>query len=113
VGRSRLAWPQTGVVLAVAALVLSTAAFAAAVHRVIQQGRAFSVPAITIARGDRVEFSNEDEFIHQIYVDSTQMTFDSAEQPPGQIVGITFSNSGTFPVRCHIHPKMQLIVHVQ
>ena len=94
-------------------LFLATAVLAAAVHRVIQQGRAFSVAEITIARGDRVEFSNEDEFIHQIYVDSTQMSFDSAEQSPGEIVGITFSRSGTFPVRCHIHPKMQLLVHVQ
>ena len=94
-------------------LILATAAFAAAVHRVIQQGRAFSVPDITIARGDRVQFSNEDEFIHQIYVDSTEMSFDSAEQPPGEVVEVTFPRSGTFPVRCHIHPKMLLTVHVQ
>ena len=94
-------------------LMLATAAFAASVHLVIQKGRAFSVAEIMISRGDTVEFNNEDEFIHQIYVDSTEMSFDSAEQPPGEIVSIRFPRSGTFPVHCHIHPKMQLIVHVQ
>jgi plastocyanin len=105
--------PQTSVVLATVFLALATAAFAAAVHLVIQQGRAFSVAEITIAAGDQIQFSNQDEFIHQIYVDSTAMSFDSAEQPPGQVVEITFPRSGTFPVRCHIHPKMLLTVHVQ
>jgi plastocyanin len=110
---NRLFRPQPSVVAAAVVLLLATAAFAAAVHRVVQRGRAFSVAEIIISRGDRVEFSNEDEFIHQIYVDSTEMSFDSAEQSPGEVVGITFSRSGTFPVRCHIHPKMQLVVHVQ
>jgi plastocyanin len=111
--KNRLRRPQTSVVMATAFLVVATAAFAAAVHRVIQQGRAFSVAEITIARGDQIQFSNQDEFIHQIYVDSTEMNFDSAEQPPGQVVEITFPRGGTFPVRCHIHPKMLLTVHVQ
>jgi plastocyanin len=112
-GESRWYWPQLSTVAASALLFAATVAFAAAVHQVIQKGRAFSVGEITIARGDRIEFDNEDEFIHQIYVDTTEMYFDSAEQPPGQVVDITFTRSGTFPVRCHIHPKMLLVVHVQ
>ena len=106
-------WPRVSTLAAAAFLFLATVAFAAAVHKVIQKGRAFSVSEITIARGDRVEFDNEDEFIHQIYVNSTEMNFDSAEQPPGQVIDITFDRAGTFPVRCHIHPKMLLTVHVQ
>ena len=57
--------------------------------------------------------SNQDEFIHQIYVDSDKIDYDSAEQPPGQIITIPFPKSGDFPVRCHIHPKMLLTIHVK
>lgn len=110
---NRLFRPHLSSVMAAALLLLATVAFAAAVHLVIQKDRAFSVPEITIARGDRIDFSNEDEFIHQIYVVSPEMSFNSAEQPPGQVVSITFPSSGTFLVRCHIHPKMLLTVHVQ
>jgi plastocyanin len=86
---------------------------AAAVHRIVQKGRAFAISDITIPRGDTVLFTNEDEFLHQIYVDSRNMSFDSPEQAPGQTIEVNFPRSGTFPVRCHIHPKMLLTVHVE
>jgi hypothetical protein len=41
------------------------------------------------------------------------MSFDSDEQPPGQNVTLRFPVTGTFEVRCHIHPKMDLVVHVR
>jgi len=87
--------------------------FAATIHTVSQRNRNFAVPQIAIARGDSIRFTNEDEFLHQIYVDSREMYFDSAEQPPGQTIEVKFPRSGTFPVRCHIHPKMLLTVHVE
>jgi len=86
---------------------------AAAVHRIVQKGRAFAVSEITIPRGDTLLFTNEDEFLHQIYVDSSGMTFDSNEQPTGQTIEVKFPRPGVFAVRCHIHPKMLLTVHVQ
>ena len=86
---------------------------AAAVHRIAQKGRAFALGDITIPRGDTVLFTNDDEFLHQIYVDSKNMAFDSPEQAPGQTIEINFPRSGTFPVRCHIHPKMLLTVRVE
>ena len=86
---------------------------AVATHRIVQKGRAFGVGEITISRGDILLFTNEDEFLHQIYVASGGMTFDSSEQPPGQTIEVNFPSSGTFTVRCHIHPKMLLTVHVQ
>ena len=90
-----------------------TAAGAAAVHRIVQKGRAFSVAQISLAPGESLIFTNEDEFLHQIYVDSRDMSFDSDEQAPGQTIEIKFPRSGTFPVRCHIHPKMLLVVTVR
>ncbi|HXC56308.1 MAG TPA: plastocyanin/azurin family copper-binding protein [Rhizomicrobium sp.] len=82
-------------------------------HTIVQSGRAFHPLEVTIARGDTLLFSNQDEFIHQIFVKSDAMTFDSDEQPPGQSVPLKFPVAGTFEVHCHIHPKMALTVHVK
>jgi plastocyanin len=102
---------RTAIVLA---LLAATSVLAAAMlNTVSQKGRAFSRNQITITRGESIRFTNEDEFLHQIYVNSRGMVFDSHEQLPGQIIDVNFQHSGTFPVRCHIHPKMLLIVHVE
>jgi plastocyanin len=82
-------------------------------HRIVQNGRAFHPTDIAIAHGDTLSFSNQDEFIHQIYVDVPGFNYDSEEQPPGETLTIHFPDAGTFPVRCHIHPKMLLTVHVK
>jgi plastocyanin len=89
------------------------AALADDASTIVQNGRAFHPLEIAIDRGATLNFSNQDEFIHQIYVDSPGFAYDSAEQPPGETLHITFPNTGTFPIRCHIHPKMLLTVHVK
>ncbi len=80
---------------------------------IIQQHRAFSVAQISLARGGTLHFSNEDDFTHEIYIETPQFTFDSDEQEPGTVVNVTFPVSGHFAVHCHIHPKMHLDVDVQ
>jgi plastocyanin len=80
---------------------------------IVQQHRAFSVAQISLPRGGTLHFSNQDDFTHEIYIDSPAFTFESDEQEPGTIVSVTFPASGHFPVRCHIHPKMHLDVDVQ
>ena len=101
-------------ILGAAALltVFNSSAFAATVS-VAQEGRAFNPGEVTIHAGDTVSISNKDEFIHQVYVDSDKMSFDSDEKPPGQTISIVFPKTGDFNVRCHIHPKMLLVVHVK
>lgn len=94
-------------------VLLSAGASADDSHTIVQIGRAFQPGEVTIAAGDTLTFRNQDEFIHQIYVKSDAMNFDSDEQPPGRDVLLKFTASGTFRVRCHIHPKMLLIVHVK
>jgi len=98
-----------------AGMMLSAASSARAdgSHTIIQMGRAFHPSEITISHGETLTFSNRDDFIHQIYSKSDSMTFDSNEQPPGQDVPILFPTAGTFEIRCHIHPRMSLIVHVK
>jgi plastocyanin len=38
--------------------------------------------------------------------------FDSDEKNPGEKLVQPFARSGTFEVKCHIHPKMRLVVKV-
>ena len=92
-------------------LLLPAAALAADPgHTVAQKGRAFRPAEATINHGEALTFTNEDSFIHQIYVDGL---FDSEEKAPGENLTESFTQSGTFEVQCHIHPKMRLIVHVR
>ncbi len=77
-----------------------------------QQNRAFSVATLQIPVGGSVRFSNQDEFEHEVYVDTPNFAYDSEEQEPGDTVTVHFTRAGTFPVRCHIHPKMHLQVDV-
>lgn len=89
------------------------AALAGGEATVVQADRTFHPGEIEIAKDTLVHFANEDEFIHQIYVKSEKMNFDSAEQAPGTTIDLLFSETGTFRFRCHIHPKMRLLVTVQ
>jgi plastocyanin len=91
------------------ALLLLSPSLAMADQTIIQKGRRFNPGEITIRRGESLNVTNNDEFIHQIYVDGL---FDTEERSPGQNIVENFPNAGTFEVRCHIHPKMKLTVHV-
>ena len=95
--------------LAAFAMVLATAP-ARADAVVTQKSRAFRPAEVTINRGEAVTFANDDSYIHQVYVDGL---FDSEEKGPGENLNETFPKSGTFLVRCHIHPTMRMTVHVR
>jgi plastocyanin len=96
--------------LVLAIAVFPVVAATAASTTIVQKGRAFRPGEVTINRGDSLTFTNEDSFVHQIYLDGQ---FDSEEKGPGEIINQTFARSGTFQVRCHIHPTMKLTVHVK
>ncbi len=98
--------------LAAAALLLTGAAIVAGRTEVDQIGRAFTVAGIQIHAGDTIDFMNKDDFDHQIYIDSPAFTFESDESAPGEKVSVRIPVTGTFEVRCHIHPKMLLTLTV-
>jgi plastocyanin len=83
---------------------------AAADAVVTQKSRAFRPTDVTVNRGETVTFTNDDSYIHQIYVEGL---FDSDEKAPGENLNETFPRSGSFQVRCHIHPTMRMTVHVR
>ena len=80
---------------------------------VIQKGRNFDPQSISVRAGDVVRFTNDDEFIHQIYVRTPGFSFDSNEQLPDNAIDIAFTKKGSFTVLCGIHPKMSLAVDVK
>lgn len=98
-------FPTAVLVLAPALLAWSDDA-----HTIVQKGRSFRPGEVTIRQGETLVFTNEDSFIHQIYSNGL---FDTEEKGPGENISETFSRAGTFEVRCHIHPKMRLVVHVR
>jgi plastocyanin len=92
---------------------LAEAAQAAQAYRVSQKSRAFNFKRIAVERGDTVQFVNDDEFIHQIFIESPAFNVDTAESPPGQTINVRFTAPGMYEVHCHIHPKMLLAVTVK
>ena len=58
-------------------------------HTIVQKGREFHPGEVTINRGESLTFTNNDEFIHQIYVTSDNFNFDT-DAPK------IFAESGTF-----------------
>lgn len=107
----KLLVPAAGLVTAF--ILAVGAAWAAGAVTVVQKDRSFSTAAVQIARGDSIHFSNDDDFVHQIYVNGNGIKFESDEQDPGQVVDLKFPIAGDFTVLCHIHPKMKLAVTVR
>jgi plastocyanin len=103
----------SGATSVVIPILLAAGALAATSYHVSQRDRAFSLKAITVALGDVIHFDNNDDFIHQIYIESPDFNFDSKESYPGNSIDVTFAKRGTYFVRCHIHPKMSLEVTVE
>jgi plastocyanin len=100
--------------LAVLFLLVPAAALAADEgHTIVQKGRAFHPGDVSINRGESLTFTNNDAFIHQIYLNGAGFSFDSDEKNPGENLTESFTAAGTFEVHCHIHPKMRLVVHVK
>jgi plastocyanin len=93
-----------------AAMAVSAGYCAETGNVVVQKGRAFHPAEMAIARGESLTFTNNDNYLHQIYVDGL---FDSDEKAPGENLKEVFTKAGTFQVRCHIHPTMKMTVVVK
>jgi cytochrome c peroxidase len=80
---------------------------------VSQKDRAFSPNAVELALSDTLIIHNDDQFVHDVLVNSPNFSFDSGEQGIGQNVQIKFPAAGHYRVTCAIHPKMRLEVEVK
>lgn len=102
---------QSLVAMAVLAAVSATC-LAADTATVSQRGRRFTPDTLRVTLGTPVNIENDDRVTHHVYIDQPDMKFDSGEQAVGNAVTLQFDHTGTFAVRCAIHPTMHLDVTV-
>lgn len=76
----------------------------AADHAVAISGSAYSPANVTVAVGDTVTWTNSDQISHTATADGG--SFDTGALGNGASGTVTFSNAGTFPYHCSIHPDM-------
>ena len=91
----------------------SAVAFAAAEHTVSQKGRAFSESAVTIKKGETINFVNDDNIAHNIMSTTSGNEFNLGSQSPGASSNVTLNNAGEVTVLCAIHPRMKMSVTVE
>ncbi len=108
--RRRVAATVTAIMLAGP---LAGFALAAEIHTVAQRNRSFDEKSVEVAVGDVVRFTNDDSFLHQIFIASPSLNIDTETQAPGSVIDVRFPKRGTFVVLCHIHPTMRLMVTVK
>ena len=97
------------------ACVLLLAAGAAQAEEIVigQKGKAFSQTEITLKKGDKIVFVNDDTVTHNVFSRSEGFKFNLALQKPGEQKTIVFDKAGVASIRCAIHPKMDLTVKVE
>jgi plastocyanin len=89
---------------------------AATMLKVIQRGLALNPESATIAKGDRLIFTNEDDVIHNIHIFGPGGEDDSVDlglQKPGKALSYKFDRPGGYRVRCNIHPSVRMSVQVK
>jgi plastocyanin len=81
---------------------------------VAQHGLQLSMSSATIAKGDRIVFTNEDDVIHNIHIfGENDFDKDLGLQKPGKTLSFVFAKPGTYRVRCNIHPSVKMTVVVK
>jgi plastocyanin len=79
-----------------------------------QKDKQFSQESVTIKKGDKIRFVNNDTVTHNITVrDPSGATKSGIVEKPGDEVSEDFGATGDHEVRCLIHPKMKLTVKVE
>jgi plastocyanin len=91
------------------------AASAAATITVGQHGMKFTQNSASLARGDRIVFTNEDDVIHNIHIfgPGSDDSADLGLQKPGATLTYRFDKTGAYRVRCNIHPSVRMAVTVR
>lgn len=80
-------------------------------HTVAIRNFAFVPPSLTIQAGDTVRWTNEDVAPHTSTSDTA--IWDSEILNQGQSFSFTFTNAGSYPYFCEVHPSMRGAIEVQ
>jgi plastocyanin len=94
---------------------LLAAVSAATTITVIQRGLALDRASVSLATGDRLNFTNDDDFIHNIHIfgPGSEENLDLGLQKPGKLLTYKFDKAGAYRVRCNIHPSVKMSVTVK
>jgi plastocyanin len=105
----------TRLVVAIAFLMgVIVAVPAATTMSVGQKGQRFTMGTVSLAKGDRIIFTNEDDVIHNIHIFGPgDFEKDLGLQKSGATLSYLFDKSGPYRVRCNIHPSMRMAVNVK
>lgn len=75
---------------------------------------AFSPATMTVKTGTTVTWTNEDGAPHLVVADAgAPVSFMSPSLSPGASYPFTFTQAGTYPYHCSIHPTMKGTIIVQ
>jgi len=99
--------------LALSALGAVGTALSANTVDVSQKGKEFNPDEITVDRGAKVRFVNDDTVAHNVYSEGGAVEFNLGTQAPGDTKEVSFDKVGSFQILCAIHPKMSLTVNVK
>jgi plastocyanin len=80
------------------------------IHRVIIEGTAYQPAALTIRRGDTVEWVNKDPFPHTV---TAAPAFDSGNIAAGKSWRHTPKSAGEYSYLCSLHPNMKGTLEVR
>jgi plastocyanin len=88
---------------------------AAATITIIQKGLTLDRASVSLTRGDRLAFTNDDDVIHNIHVfgPGNDDEVDLGLQKPGKMLSYRFDTAGTYRIRCNIHPSVKMSVTVK
>ncbi|MGB8397424.1 cupredoxin domain-containing protein [Bradyrhizobium sp.] len=91
------------------------AVHAATTITVDQRGLAISQKSASLAKGDRLIFTNSDDVIHNIHIfgPGDDDSIDLGLQKPGAALSHKFDRAGSYRVRCNIHPSIKMAVTVK
>jgi len=104
-------WLQ-GLLVAAIAYPVGVMAQSKTEHVISQKNRTYAPGKIEINKGESVTFLNDDVFLHNAILEDERMSFDSGSMEEGESLTVKFKKTGTFNVKCAIHPKMNLEVTV-
>ncbi len=78
-----------------------------------QKGTLFLPGTLEVQTGAVIRITNDDPFVHHVYVESPGFAYDSGEQRPGHVIAVRMDKAGKHVLQCAIHLKMKLHVTVK
>jgi plastocyanin len=77
-----------------------------------QKGRKFVPELVAVTLGGKVNFPNEDAFLHNVFSQSSSRKFDLGSFKKGETKTKEFPAPGVVDVYCNIHPEMAATILV-